>query len=663
MSPTRLGICLVALSALPSISCFGVLPTDAPEWRDQLQPDTACYDVNIGDGLDEDTTQEVNDLFDCLNWHGHVSSMQPMRDAFDNSTRSGVPIGIELATMANHMDDVEVDPFAFATVALDLVQAEDRPIEEFFDVVLELSYGVPAKEVRSSGFNLQSSVNLQAGVLAPLDDVAPEVCSVLLDDDLDTIISVGEGMSDPEMKRWIWTFDSMARSTNPAVVTVRENLLEHAGEMLVATRDPSNDVWSGASGNSLRDLLAGEVIGDPAIVQIAPAMESILGDNRVRSNIHTTFIEMHDDGIMQDLAGDTKWFASTNLQGSSLQTGQTSGLAAFLRLLSNTNRPMTCSVDLGFLGSLDIDLGNMAVTILNLLADQDPYALQDLTGFLGDLLDFPLSEWMIDLIVDSEACSALNQEVFDDLDALALLSDPQAEALIVFVIELLNDLKYGNSNHLQEIADVVTVLNDMGKIPQTEEVLRDVGDEPAMDDVVGLIDILAQPNAHGLSVPDGGRPYGLSDMLTNMHGSFELQDGLTGYERMEPLMTPVLEADGTWVAIGNAGNVLADGDSQLSRALDLIPPLIDADPELTLLDQLGPLLSDRQLAGPLLRVAENPRISGAMLTPVPMGDDPEVPLAFVSRLIRNGAVDDLLRIMDMMLVELDRLQEEQDSAE
>ena len=183
------------------------------------------------------------------------------------------------------------------------------------------------------------------------------------------------------------------------------------------------------------------------------------------------------------------------------------------------------------------------------------------------------------------------------------------------------------------------------------------GKHRMVDDIVALVPVLADPAAYGVTAgPDPA--VDLQDALGVMIWMFEPDNGETGFEQMQPLIEPIMQEDGLWVTMGNAGRLLSDDESQLANALDLIAPLIDADPELTMLDQLGPIIGNKTIAGPLMRFVETPGVADALLTSTPLGEDPEVPLAFMGRLVVNGALEDVLALIDTVLTALEDFEAE-----
>ena len=65
----------------------------APEsWTEQVSPSGPCWEVNLTDGLDESSTDELHGLFDCLNQGGNLAPFSGVVDAMDATSRSGIPL-------------------------------------------------------------------------------------------------------------------------------------------------------------------------------------------------------------------------------------------------------------------------------------------------------------------------------------------------------------------------------------------------------------------------------------------------------------------------------------------------------------------------------------------------------------------------------------------
>jgi hypothetical protein len=632
---------LPAAAIAVTVACgFG---DPAPDWSDQLHADSPCYRVDLMDGLDETSTAEVRDTFGCIDHNGQFDALQPTVDALEGNDRDGLAAGIDVAKAVNALPDAGVDPFALAGIAVSMLRAEDRPIAEFLDLFLELVYGAPAPLIRDGEVN-ETPNALQSGVLAPLAPALQAGAGAMLDTDLDLAHFAGDLLGDPETKRYVRTFGAYTASNDGRVSAPIHALIPDLGGLILAARNPANDHDGRASGDSLRDL-ADVYAGGRVLDDLHDPAGAILGDVVVRTNLVTHVGQWHRDGHLDTLARQVAFLASVDVDGGALDPGDVSGLHALIRLLHDTNRPMSCDFDL-WVTNLHIDLGNLAVAILDLLAGSNPDTLKTGIGILGGVLDWGLSQSILSDVASSGVCPAITPNVAHDLRSIDLIQDDRAADLLVVFLDALDVLKHGDHDRIPDLADAATALeNDQGVWP-LEELVRDIDDEPAVTDLVALVPVLIDPDAYGVTAGDEPA-VDLQDILGLLTWLFADDAGRSGWERSKPLIQPVIAEDGTWVAIDNAARVMSADDSQLGKALELVPPLLAIDPDLVTLDQLAPLLRDDAVAAPLLRVVETPGVADALLATTPTTED-EVPLGFSARLVVDGTVDELLTTVDVL---------------
>ncbi|MCO4743849.1 MAG: hypothetical protein KC912_03610 [Proteobacteria bacterium] len=655
MSPTR-AIALTAVAALVGLgaSCGLTPPGDSPSWTDQLQADSPCYRVDLMDGLDEEDVAEFRNLFDCLNHNGHFESLEPTVATLETSTTRGDRLAaLEAAHAINTLPDAGVDVFALAGVAVELIRAEDRPVDEVMDLVLELEYGVRADVVRQ-GVDLSSPVALENGAIAPLVTVLPAAATAMLDDDLETAIWAGELLEHPETARWIRTFGSLATSPHADVQPAVDRLVMDLGSAVLATRTPANDHWTGATGDSLRDAVDVMVLGPrPLIPAIAPETDAVLSDPIVRTLLEQALVAREADGVLQQVPTELVWLATVDIDGNPLQRGEMSALSHLVRLLHDTNRPMVCGIDL-WITSIDVNLGNLAETILRTLAGMDPGLVQGGAGLLGGILDTSLSEFMMDELADSNLCPAITPTVIEDLQVIDVISGDESENLLIVFIDILKAMRDGEQDRIGELADLASDLHSTGAISPIEELVVDLAKEKILLDIIALIPVLSDPVRYNVTA--GAEPAAtLQDGLDLLGWMFRPDNGETGYDQIAPLLRPVFELDETYTALHHASAVMADENSQLAHALDIVPPLLDADPELETLAALAPLLKDPEAAGSLLEILESPGVADALLATETVEGQSEVPLAFLGRLIVKGTLDDLLHMVDLALLSFDEL--------
>ena len=640
------------LALLAGVALASGCAEPEPKWYETLVPDSPCYRVNLLDGLSEASTVEVQDLFGCLNHHDHLVALEPTAAALEAMSPGGVPAGIELARAGNALVDADVDPIELLRGALGLVDLDPDVATHGQDVVLELMYGRNAVAVRRPDFDLRDGAALRDGAIVPLRPVIPEIATALADDPEATAWA-GDLLVDPETHRWIRTVSAWAGSDDPRLKAPLDAMLPELGRAITATRSPGNDRWRDASGDSLRDLLdvanRRRARGD-LVETVSPQIRAMLDDARVRRELPRELVRLQAAGHLGEALAQLTWLAEVDVAGGRLDPVEDSALRSLVRLLHATNRPMRCRLDL-WITVIDVDLGNLAVSLLRILADQDPDAVQSAAGLFGRLLGYGLGDGVLQAIADSGTCPALTRQVVTDLGSLDRLSEPSARSLTHTLIGLLRVLRYGDADHVPNVVTLLAGAWEHGVTPPLEEVLRDAGESRAFVHLSALVPVMDRPESYGVFA--GDEPAGtLSDLLEVSAWLVTPDEGRTGWQRLRPLLAPATEHDGTFDALHAAAGVLGERGSGLARAHELLPPLLEADPELRILRQIAPILADPDVSGPTLRLASTAPVIDAALADTPAPGHDEVPLAFAAHLVRSGTVDALFRLIRTVVDDL-----------
>lgn len=645
-------LCVLALGA----SCG----EPEPPWYQSLQPDSPCYRVNLADGLDESDTVELRDLFSCLNHHGHLQALVPTVDALEEPASSGDPAGIELARTVNALSGADLDLMELLQGSLGLVDLPPHAATHGQDVVLELIYAEHHVTVRRKDYDLTDPDNLGGGAVAPLRPVVPVVTSALQQNP-DTTDLLADLLIDPETHRWVRTVASWAEASDPSVREPLRGLLPELGRAIVATRSPENDRWSGATGDSLRDLVDAasrrRARGD-LIEVVSPSVDPMLNDRIVRENLPVELVALHSEGHLEHAARQLTFLTQVDADGWPLTAGQDSALLSLVRLIHDTNKPMRCGVTV-FGTRFDFDLGNLAVFLLRVLADQDPDDVQSAANLVGSVLGSGIGGGVLNAIADTGVCDALTPQVALDLQALDRLGQPQARSLTHTLIRLLRVLRYGEADQVQNVVDLLAHAWDHGVVPPLEEVVRDIGPSPVFTHAANLVPVMNRPADFGVTAGDDPAKT-LSDLLALSRWLVQRDQGRTGWQRLQPLLLPATTYDETWEAIHAVAPVLGNRTSALATAHELLPPLVQADPELRLMQQLSPVLGDPSIIEPALRLANTTPVIDELLATAPSSEHPEVPLAFGAHLIRSGTLDDLFRLIRTITDDLRELPPAQD---
>jgi len=634
--------CAVLLSAC-------TLPQDQ-SWAEQLSAEGPCWRVDLLDGLDESSTDELHDLYDCISQRGAFAPLRPVVDSLDATGRAGVPLGVDLAGLVNQLPTIGVDVWSLAGAGLDLLRAPERPLDMLLQVGVELIYGRPYDTVATS-VDLAAAAELQQGVIAPMLPVLAGGASTVLDtgDVLPSLLA--DVVDDPALADLTCTVAGMDQSLDADVADLADRIIPDLGDGLLRATDASNDRWAGASGNSLRDLLDVALVqrggdGDTLLVAGRDDLLAIIDDALVVANLRQTLQAAQDARQLALLPSQLQYLVTVDVDGGSLTAGEDSALTALLRLLDSANTDVDCSVDLVVI-QFDFSLGNLSVALLSLLADQDPEAAASGIDLLGDLLGLGLTESTLDLVADSGLCPVIDQQLVSDLQSIDRLSDPPVYDLLVNLLRVLDDLRSGQEDRLPATVDLISTLVQRGAVPPLEELARDIGGAALAADLVEALGLLLDPTALQVDAcPTDSHPLDLEGALGLVRAAVQDRAGGAPLDTLQPLLDRVLGDDATWTAVANLGALARAADSRLQGLLPLVVSLLQVDPDLELTAQLAAIFADPTLAGPALRVVEDPGLAAALADTPPTSDGP---LPWAGRAVVDGTVGALLATLDLVL--------------
>ena len=414
----------------------------------------------------------------------------------------------------------------------------------------------------------------------------------------------------------------------------------HIGDAVLATRDGPNGLWIRGTDDSLRDLvtvLTGDGTRPGTIDAVATPAARILADAGVRSDTADLLRELSQDGSLDDLPSELAWLTETGVGGTTPRRGEVSGLEALARLLSASNRPMVCTLDVGFT-DVSVNLGNLATTLLGVVNDLDPDTVQSGAGLLGAVVGADISQSLLTTFANTGVCPALTPTLVSDLAVIELLFDDRATTLVRAFLGLTQSLE--SRGHLEDFVDLLDALWATETVWALGDVLRDTADQPLWDDVVLGLPILLDPSRAAL----GSDSIDFDDAWDGL--ATLLDDPDVGWTATGPVLRPALTDDGTWQAVGTLAELLTDGRSTTSGAFVLVDRWVQADPDLALLDALGTVLAERDVIAPMLDILASPDAASALLSPVPAPSQEQVPVAFWCRLVHTGALDELLSLVD-----------------
>ena len=616
--------------------------TPQDHWLDQVEPGGPCYEANLLDGLDEESTAELHALFDCLNRQSAFEPLSDTVDALDEPTRASSPAGVDLAIAVNQAGDQDVDVFGLAGMALDLFESGELPF--WADLSAELLYGRSIATLQSGAVDLRAGSALDRGVLRPLLPALRASATAALDNDMEPLRVVADVLDSPRTDSAVHSLAALS-THHPGV----NDVPAHLGDAIERSRDASNDRWSDASGDSLRDLADALLVqtggdGRIALEHLADPARVILADDQVKSRLETVMTRLDNSNRLRQLPPQIVYLAEVDANGDTLAVGDDSALVTLLRLVERADGPMTCSLDL-WVTELTVTIDNLAVELLAALAEQDPETVDGGVGLMGAVLGWDFSQSVLYSIADSGVCDPMDRQMVDDLAALDRFNDAETGELLYALLWTLQAFHEVDTSRLPELVDLLATVSLFEADRPLEEVLRDVGTSALMYDVIEGLPILIDGDVGAL--PDGVEPLDYDMIWAIATDAFDNGAGGTSpVEEFAPVLQAALGQDGTWVALGNLAELLQTQDANTAVALERLPTLVEVDPDLDLIHGLSPLVGDERLSRPLARVVETPAVTEALgaaeLTS-------EGPLPFYGRLVVGGTLDAALALVDWTL--------------
>jgi len=613
-------------------------------WTEQLEADGPCYAANLADGLSTTDTQELHDVYACVNQGGTLEGFRALDEAWDTSTREG-DAGL---VFARWLADVETEGTSLSEL-LDTARSWIEDPSGLLDgahLALELAYGRPWPEV--PGLALADPVVLGDGLLTPVLPLLGGVAGVLLDG-AEVRGPLVELLRSEALLRIAWSVAAAEQATSGPLATLAAEWPEGLSDLRTRSVDSSNDRWEAATGDSLRDAVGWLLLRQASDgrylldVVVEPALP-ILRDPVAADRVAQALADEAARGSLSPFPSELVHLVSVDARGGSLEAGEPSALYALVRLLDATNTEVECSVDLGFT-ELEFSFGNLAVELLTTFAELDPDSATDGVSLFGDLLGVPLSEDVLELVADSGVCPAIDSQFVDDLHALDRLSDPQSENTLSVFLALLRAL----DDHIPDLVDTLGALYGSGLLPPVEELVRDTADAPLVSDVVGLVPVLLEPEAWYRAewMPAGVEPVGFDDVWD---WAGELLDPATSpLPALRPLLEVTLDDGGLWTTVDRFARLAAAPGAESRALLPLLADALAADPELDSARSLADAL-EADSVRPLLVLLEGPGLRDALAH---SERDTPGPVPTAAGWVVDGTLDTLLRTLNALLSLLD----------
>ncbi len=626
----------VRCACVLSLSACGFTPTGL-DWTDQLEPAGPCYDANLLDGLDTTSTAEAHAVFDCLNSHGALTGFSGLDQSLDAETRDGA-VGIVLALWLEEAT-AQVDGDTLSELLGVVGDLLDDPtlVTDRLPLLFEVAYGVPYAWLGTTVS--PTTDDLQSGLLVPTFDLLGPLATTLLDDDA-WVSPTAEALRSDRTRSLLFTLASLPTATDATLRTLGEDWPDLFADAVTYTRDASNDRSATATGDSLSDLLAALVAdgddGNMVLDTVLLAAGPLLQDSATGDRMAAMLEEQAAYGRLDALPAQVKWLASVDVDGGTLDGGEDSALTSLIRLLANGDQSVDCSIDL-VLFDIDFSFGNLSVSILELLADQDPDTIDSGVDLLGDLLGVSLTGAILDSVADSGVCPVIDDQMVSDLGAIDRLADPQADELLHVLLAALD----ASEGHIDTLVTTIHTVWDADLMPPVEGLVMDLGDTSLASLLTESLAVLVDPDHHydADDFPIDAPPVDF-DMLWALFG--ELSTSPAALEDLRRPLVYFVQAPATWVLLGNAAAIVGNGESATRDLLAELQPLLFEDPDLVWLADLADAVEDPTPRRRLLVLAETDDLRAAVVEPA-VGPVPTVAVWTL-----DGSLDTLIRTVQLL---------------
>jgi hypothetical protein len=640
-----------AYAALLVLTGCGLGFPDA-HWSDQLSPEGACWELNLADGIDESSTDEIHALFACLNRTGNLEAFSEVDQVMDVRTRSDRALGRTVAELMNRLPKSGYDLFGLAGKILQVIDKDHFDARLAMEMLVEALYARPYPEVAAT-VDLRSQAELDRGVIRPGIPLVATVAQTVLDNgeaipDLAVSMLESDRLDDAAC-----TLAGLFESQDPAVSAIGAHLLPRLGDALERIANSENDLWLDASGNSLRDfitvmLLESGADGQTAIEALSGDLKSLMSDARIQSRTRSAIAVADSRGDVARLPEQLLYLASVDVWGDPLLRGSAnpSALHVGLRMLHRGDVEVVCTIPIIGVG---INLGNLSETIIRILAESNLTEVEDAVALLTLVLNEDITRSIAEEIAEGGYCDPIDTAFLADLTILERLQDEEITAMVPMLVDLL-DVVYseGEIDRIPELVDLLSGMYQRDLIEPFSELLRDTADAPLTADLTTIIGVMIDPDELMVDAcPADSAPLDFDAVWAiALDGLNTTGTSDSPIEVLTPLLEATVDHSATWATIANL-SALAQEDT--ARIQQLPQLYVDG---LTLTEGSNPaafiadLLDDPALRDRALEVLESGDLRDAIMAAEP---DTEGPLPFVARLVTSEAVTVMLQTIDLLL--------------
>jgi hypothetical protein len=638
---TRLPACWISFVLMAGCS-FGPAPASL---SDQLEPNGPCWEVDLSDGLDEDSMKEFHQLFACLNRTGNLDSFAELDQAVDDADRNGDPLGLTLIRMGKALPTSSLDILGIAGKALQALQEHRDDFIVVMETLVEVIYAQPYANV-SEDFDLDDPQALDEGLAKPMYGLLSGLSTVMLDAGPEFRESMAESIDDEMAQSAICTLAGVVHSEDPSIESLSTQLIPHVAEAWTLAGNTSNDLWDHGTGNSIRDLVevARIQVDEGAFENIKPSLVALLSDTRVQEKTKQVLRETADSGHLDGLAEEVLYLASVDVLGRPLtepMAYDVSALQAGVRLIHRANRPLSCDLFV-----YEVTLDNMAVTILQELAQLDTEQVENSLNFLVGVLGAPILPALLETAANAGWCSGFTPDLLADMTVLERLNDPEVGNLVEVIHGLLDAVYInGQIDRVYELVQVLDALHIEGFVPPVEEVLRDLATSDIVRDMNVLLPTVINPSVlHVDACPTESAPLTYDQLWEAGKSAITAEE--SNDESMGLIVDYVLDSEHLWTILERGSALALESESHIHDLPSLMVDLLTSDEAEENSALVLDTIDDPELWDSALTLLESEAIRDAILQPT---DEVQGPLPFMAHLIVSDTVTVMLQTLDLVL--------------
>lgn len=620
---------------------------DPHHWSSQLIPSGPCWEVNLSDGLDQGSTGELHLLFECLNQSHNLDAFAGLDQAMDATGRDSRAIGLSFIDAFNALPAFGHDILVTATNALDLLDHLDEQADLLLQTIAELIYGQTYTSIALEFQDTQTG-RLEQGVVAPALALISDCATPLLDHGDEGQAAALATLNSPFLDASLCTFIGLVSTDDPELAALAQDLIGNLGDAWLRTNNPDNDLWAGATGHAVQDMLSAIDFAEPrdSLGSIGLPLAVLLGDARVKENTRTLLQEAATAGSLLHIASQVQYLADVDVDGIPLRSpssGDISALQAGARLMAAANTDVECSVDLPLLPPIEFSLGNLSVALLRRIANMDEEATVDAASLLSNALDYEFTQSILDGLVNAGTCPVFTETFMSDLQVLQRLNDPAVGDLVNILHRLLDAVYVeGEMDRLSEMVDLISGIHHQALLPPLEELLRDLGSSSLIADLTLTVETIIDPTALNTQhCPAGTTPL---DFDLMWEGALIALQPDFPHPAMRDVALVARNGSPLWTLLDNASALAVQDNAEIHKLPVLLVTALGYTPQTPSL--VSTLSGDPQLWRSALTIVENDDFISAINAE---SQEVEGPLPFIARLIVNDTVTVMLQTMDLLL--------------